>query len=213
VIRQKTREFLSEHYVILDRVARPRKFDEDDVLDRSMREFWGRGYRDTSVDDLVEATGLQPGSLYNAFPGGKRGLFLKALDRYSKLVVPEKLGKLESPDAGLAELRAYFDGLVQDLTTPEGRMGCLMVNSTIELAAEDSEVGAIVRNHMQRLERNAERALENARRRGELPESVDPRAKSAQLMATGMGLMVVGKTNPGRPVLETIVGAAFADLS
>jgi hypothetical protein len=31
-------------------------------------------------------------------------------------------------------------------------------------------------------------------------------------MATGMGLMVVGKTNPGREVLETIVDAAFADL-
>jgi TetR/AcrR family transcriptional regulator, transcriptional repressor for nem operon len=204
---------LSERYVILGHVARPRKFDADDVVDRSMREFWGRGYRDTSVDDLVQVTGLQPGSLYNAFPGGKRGLFLKALDRYSKLVVPEKLGKLESPEAGLAELRAYFDGLVEDLTTPEGRMGCLMVNSTIELAAEDSEVGAIVRNHMRRLEVNATHALENARRRGEVPESVDPRAKAAQLMATGMGLMVVGKTNPGRIVLETIVEAAFSDLS
>jgi TetR/AcrR family transcriptional regulator, transcriptional repressor for nem operon len=178
-----------------------------------MREFWGRGYRDTSVDDLVQVTGLQPGSLYNAFPGGKRGLFLKALDRYSKLVVPEKLGKLESPEAGLAELRAYFDGLVDDLTTREGRMGCLMVNSTIELAAVDSEVGAIVRNHMQRLEVNATHALENARRRGEVPESVDPRAKAAQLMATGTGLMVVGKTNPGRTVLETIVEAAFSDLN
>lgn len=203
---------MSERYDILDLVARPRKFDADDVVDRSMREFWGRGYRDTSVDDLVEATGLQPGSLYNAFPDGKRGLFLKALDRYSKLVVPEKLGRLESQEAGLAELRAYFDGLVDDLTTPEGRMGCLMVNSTIELGAEDSEVGAIVRNHMQRLERNAAHALENARRRGEVPASIDPRGKATQLMATGMGLMVVGKTNPGRTALETIVEAAFADL-
>jgi TetR/AcrR family transcriptional regulator, transcriptional repressor for nem operon len=193
-------------------VARPRQYDPDDVLDRSMREFWGRGYRDTSVDDLVAATGLQPGSLYNAFPGGKHALFLKALERYSKLVVPQKLGDLESEGAGLAELRAYFDGLVEDLMTPEGRMGCLMVNSTIELAAEDSEVGAIVRNHMQRLERNAERALGNARRRGEVPEHADPRAKAVQLMATGMGLMVVGKTNPGRTALETIVDAAFADL-
>ncbi len=60
-----------------------------------MREFWEHGYRDTSVDDLVEATGVRPGSLYNAFPGGKRELFLRALDRYSKLVVPEKLGALE----------------------------------------------------------------------------------------------------------------------
>ena len=177
-----------------------------------MREFWERGYRDTSVDHLVEVTGVKPGSLYHTFPGGKRGLFLKALDRYSKLVVPEKLGELESPDAGLAELRAYFDGLVDDLATPEGRMGCLMVNSTVELAAEDSEVGAVVRGHMKRLERNAERALRNSRRRGEIPEDVNPRAKAKQLMATGMGLMVVGKTDPGRKTLETIVDAAFADL-
>jgi TetR/AcrR family transcriptional regulator, transcriptional repressor for nem operon len=193
-------------------VARPRQFDPQDVLERSMREFWQRGYRETSVDDLVGATGVNPGSLYHAFPGGKRGLFLEALDRYAKLVVPEKLGALESPGAGLAELRAYFDGLVDDLTTPEGRVGCLMVNSTMELAADDSEVGAVVRSHMRRLERSAERALRNARRRGEIPEHVNPRAKAVQLMATGMGLMVVGKTDPGRKVLETIVGAAFADL-
>jgi hypothetical protein len=32
-------------------------------------------------------------------------------------------------------------------------------------------------------------------------------------MATAMGLMVVGKTNPGREVLETIVNSAFADLA
>jgi len=204
--------FLSVRYGILDGVARPRQFDPEEVLDRSMREFWERGYRETSVDDLVEVTGVNPGSLYHAFPGGKRGLFLEALDRYSKLVVPEKMGALESAGAGVAELRAYFDGLVDDLTTPEGRMGCLMVNSTMELAAEDSEVGAVVRGHMARLERNAERALRNARRRGEVPDSVDPRAKATQLMATGMGLMVVGKTDPGRKVLETIVDAAFADL-
>jgi TetR/AcrR family transcriptional repressor of nem operon len=193
-------------------MARPRQFDPEKVLDLSMRQFWDRGYRETSVDDLVAATGVRPGSLYNAFPGGKRGLFLQTLERYSKLVVPEKLGALEQPAAGLAELRAYFDGLVGDLTTAEGRTGCLMVNSTMELAAEDSEVGAIVRDHMWRLERNAARALRNAKRHGEVPEQVDPRAKAAQLMATGMGLMVVGKTDPGRKVLETIVDAAFADL-
>ena len=178
-----------------------------------MHAFWERGYRDTSVDDLVSATGVRPGSLYNAFPGGKHSLFLEALERYSNLVVPEKLGALEQPGAGLAELRGYFDGLVDDLTRPEGRIGCLMVNSTVELAAVDSEVGEVVRRHMQRLERNAQRALRNAKRRGEVPEHVDPRAKAAQLMATGMGLMVVGKTDPGRKVLETIVEAAFADLS
>jgi TetR/AcrR family transcriptional regulator, transcriptional repressor for nem operon len=193
-------------------MARPRQFDEDDVIEQSMRQFWEHGYRETSVDNLVEATGVRPGSLYNAFPGGKRELFIDALARYSKLVVPEKMGALESVGASLAEVRAYFDGLVRDLLSPEGRMGCLMVNSTVELAAEDSEVAKVVRGHMRRLERNARRALENAKRRGEISADIDPGAKAAQLMATGMGLMVVGKTKPGRAVLETIVESAFADL-
>ena len=187
-------------------------FDPDDVLDRSMREFWEHGYRDTSVDDLVEATGVRPGSLYNAFPGGKRGLFLRSLDRYSKLVIAEKLGALERPGASLTELRAYFDGLVRDLTTRERQMGCLMVNSAIELAAEDSEVGDVVRGHMARLERNAERALRNAKRLGEISANINPRTKATQLMATVMGLMVIGKTNPTKKTLGTIVDAAFADL-
>jgi hypothetical protein len=88
-----------------------------------------------------------------------------------------------------------------------------MVNSTIELAAEDSEVAKVVRGHMSRLETNAKRALRNAKRRGEIPNDIDPAAKAVQLMATGMGLMVVGKTEPGREVLETIVNSAFADLA
>jgi TetR/AcrR family transcriptional regulator, transcriptional repressor for nem operon len=193
-------------------MARPRQFDPEQVLDRSMHEFWQHGYHDTSVDDLVGATGVRPGSLYNAFQGGKRQLFLDSLERYSKLVVPEKLGALERPGASVAEVRAYFDGLVSDLMSPEGRMGCLMVNSTVELAAEDSEVAKMVRGHMARLEGNATRALRNAKRRGEIPADIRPAAKATQLMATGMGLMVVGKTSPGRRVLESIVDGAFADL-
>jgi TetR/AcrR family transcriptional regulator, transcriptional repressor for nem operon len=194
-------------------MARPRQFDPEKVLESSMHEFWRKGYRDTSVDDLVAATGVRPGSLYNAFQGGKRELFFGALDRYSALVVPEKLGALEQSGASLAEIRAYFDGLVRDLMTPEGRAGCLMVNTAIELAAEDSEAATVVRGHMARLERNAARALRNAKRRGEIPAGVDTGAKATQLMATGMGLMVVGKTDPGKEVLETIVDAAFADLA
>jgi len=177
-----------------------------------MRAFWEHGYHETSVEDLVEATGVRPGSLYNTFRGGKRELFLGSLQRYSKLVVPEKMGALERPGASVGELRAYFDGLVEDLMSAEGRMGCLMVNTAMELAADDSEVAGVIRGHIGRLERNATRALRNAKRRGEVSKDVRPAAKATQLMATAMGLMVVGKTNPGREVLETIVDTAFAEL-
>jgi TetR/AcrR family transcriptional repressor of nem operon len=194
-------------------MGRPRGFDPEQALDQSMREFWQRGYGETSVDHLLTATGVKPGSLYRAFRGGKRQLFIESLQRYSELVVPQKMGALERSDASLAEVRAYFDGLIRDLLSPAGQVGCLMVNSTVELAAEDSEVAKVVRGHMRRLERNAARALRTAQERGEIPARIDPEAKAAQLMATGMGLMVVGKTKPGRKTLESIVESAFADLT
>lgn len=61
-------------------MARPRTFDEDVVIARAAAVFGRLGYNACSVDDLVEATALQRGSLYKAF-GSKRGLFEKVLDQ------------------------------------------------------------------------------------------------------------------------------------
>lgn len=61
-------------------MARPRTFDEDVVIARAAEIFGRLGYNACSIDDLVEATALQRGSLYKAF-GSKRGLFEKVLER------------------------------------------------------------------------------------------------------------------------------------
>ncbi|MFJ6718975.1 MULTISPECIES: TetR/AcrR family transcriptional regulator [unclassified Streptomyces] len=194
-------------------MPRPREFEPEDVLNQAMLRFWERGYRATSIEDLVKATGVKPGSLYGAFPGGKHTLFLKALERYSKLVVPGKLGELEAPDASVTEIRGYFDGLVQDLLSPEGRQGCLLVNTAIERAAEDDEAAAVVRGHLARLERCMTHALGNAVRRGQVRASLDPVGSAKLLVATCQGLMVVGKANPDETLLRAIVDNAFVALA
>ncbi|MEU9002476.1 hypothetical protein, partial [Streptomyces sp. NPDC048551] len=152
-------------------------------------------------------------SIYSVFPGGKRALFVKSLERYSKLVVPQKLGELDAPGASVAEIRGYFDGLVRDLLSPEGRQGCLLVNTAIEKAAEDDEVAAVVRGHLARLERCMTGALETALRRAEVRPDADPVGAARLLVATAQGLMVVGKANPDEAVLRAIVDNAFAGLT
>jgi TetR/AcrR family transcriptional repressor of nem operon len=61
-------------------MARPRNFDEDDVIAKAADVFGRLGYAACSVDDLVAATNLQRGSLYKAF-GSKRNLFERVLQR------------------------------------------------------------------------------------------------------------------------------------
>ncbi len=50
------------------------------MLDRCAATFLRTGYEGSSIDDLVTASGLHRGSIYQAF-GNKRGLFLAVLTR------------------------------------------------------------------------------------------------------------------------------------
>jgi AcrR family transcriptional regulator len=58
-------------------MPRPRTFDEADVIARARKAFAETGFAGTSLDDLLEATGLARQSLYNTF-GGKKELFMRA---------------------------------------------------------------------------------------------------------------------------------------
>jgi TetR/AcrR family transcriptional regulator, transcriptional repressor for nem operon len=59
-------------------MARPRNFDEVEVVATAATIFARLGFNATSIDDLLQATALQRGSLYKAF-GSKRNLFEKTL--------------------------------------------------------------------------------------------------------------------------------------
>jgi TetR/AcrR family transcriptional repressor of nem operon len=62
-------------------MPRTKEFDYDRALDEAIRVFWDKGYEATSIQDLVNATGVNRASLYQSF-GGKRELFQKALERF-----------------------------------------------------------------------------------------------------------------------------------
>jgi TetR/AcrR family transcriptional repressor of nem operon len=53
------------------------------ALEEAIEVFWIKGYHNTSVEDIVETTGLNRHSLYVRF-GNKLGLLKASLDRYNQ---------------------------------------------------------------------------------------------------------------------------------
>jgi TetR/AcrR family transcriptional repressor of nem operon len=116
-------------------MARPRAFDEDDVLTAAMHAFRRQGYSNISVVQLEAATGLRTSSLYHAF-GDKAGLFQRALDHYVTNFVAPRLDAYAGADATLDDLQELFLTLFRPPL--DDGYGCLVVNSAAEFGSGDS---------------------------------------------------------------------------
>jgi AcrR family transcriptional regulator len=179
-------------------MARPREFDEAEVIDAAERVFWTRGYDDTSVNDLLEATGLGRASLYSTF-GGKDELLLRVLERYRQRLDALE-GKLLLPPSGLAGLRAFFREAVELATCSDGK-GCLIVQTAGSAAARSRSVAKELDRLVAARRRALRRALQVARDRGELREGdLDDLVTFLLTLATG----VSGAARAGVPRRELL---------
>lgn len=109
------------------------------MLDGAMALFWRRGYDGATLEALDRATGLNRGSLYNAF-GDKRGLFLAALARYVRQEISPAVEAIKAAPNGQAALDILFPP-----DAPLDRRGCLICKAAAEVAPIDAEVAEIAR--------------------------------------------------------------------
>ena len=111
-------------------MARPRTFDEAEVLEGAVDLFRERGYEGTSVPELTERLGICRQSLYTAF-GDKRGLYLRALERYGEREVDAKLALLEAEGSPLENVRTLIRGFAAMATSCPSE-GCMTVTALVE---------------------------------------------------------------------------------
>jgi AcrR family transcriptional regulator len=88
------------------RRGRPRLYDPEQALDAALEVFWMRGLTGTSLDHLVEATGMNRPSLYNAF-GDKEAIYRQSLARFTA-GLQEQLGSLLEQSAPVQEVVERF---------------------------------------------------------------------------------------------------------
>lgn len=193
-------------------MPRSREFEPKEALQKAMQVIWRQGYTATSIEDLVEHTGVSRYGLYTTF-GDKRELFLAVLDCYRDTVVSRLLGALERPEAGLPEIRHYFQFLIDTADTQTGRLGCLMCNTAVELAPFDSEIAEKVQEYLNRIKQAFTTALHAAKRQGELGPDFDCEGSADYLLGLTQGLFVLTRSPAPRETIQHFIESALSRLA
>jgi AcrR family transcriptional regulator len=190
-------------------MARPRKFNEQDVMIAARTQFMETGYHGTSVEDLSRATGLSKGSLYGAF-GDKESLFQRVFDDYCAGSDEGAAARLDGPDdEALDRIRDWLT-VPEDLTD---RRGCLLAKATAELAWENDAIASRSLAAYETLLDHCRQLVEQAQRAGHLDPAADAGALGGLILATHRGLEALGKAGVDTKTLNRIADAAIDSIA
>jgi TetR/AcrR family transcriptional repressor of nem operon len=191
-------------------MARTKEFDQEQALDAAMHLFWERGYEATSIQELVDATGVQRQSLYDTF-GSKHEIFLQSLMRYQALEHHHASDLIQShPKGGLPLIRAIFESCASQ-TVCDAR-GCFVVNCAAELGTSDAAVAERVRIGRDGIEGLFTRCLVQAREARQIKSSSSVSALAQFLVNAIFGLRLMAKTRPTKAMIDNVVSVTLAAL-
>ena len=186
-------------------LGRPRAFDPDVALERSMHVFWAKGYEGASLSDLTRAMRINRPSLYAVF-GNKEQLFGKVLDRYMDGPVAY-FGKALTAPKAQDVVEEIFLGTARMADDPRFPAGCLMVQGA--LACGDASVRKEVAARRAAAEVALRRRLQRAKHEGDLPKTADPADLAHYVMTVVRGMAVQSAGGASRDQLRRVAQMAL----
>jgi TetR/AcrR family transcriptional regulator, transcriptional repressor for nem operon len=137
-----------------------RQFDEQEVIALALDVFWRKGLNDATMQDLAAATGVQRGSLYNAY-GDKEAIFLRAFDQYARDFL-ESVAKLLAEGDVAERLTKFFDSAIVNMTGGSPPRGCLTTRTALNAGISSEVVRERVQDLLGRLEQAVSKAISSA---------------------------------------------------
>jgi len=172
--------------------GRPREFDMDTALDGAIRVFCERGYHATSIGDLTAAMRLATGSVYKAFRD-KHAVFLAAFERYTEVRREQTRSAAARGANGRERVRHVLLSYVEHSQGSEGRRGCIVVGSAVELSAVDPVMRARVTAQLKTNEAFIASLIREGQADGSIPGDVEADDTARLMICMTQGLRVVGK--------------------
>lgn len=187
------------------------EFNREQVLRGAMTAFMHKGYTKTSMQDLTQATGLHPGSIYCAFTN-KRGLLIAAIEQY-QLDRNTQFSLLFTDSANvLANLKRYLDNLVVECLSCDSAQACLLTKALNEIAEQDDEIQQIINNNLQIWQDALTQQFDLAATQGLLEGERNSTQRAQYLMMGIYGLRTFAHTHPQAQILQQLADKLFIEV-
>ncbi|WP_129691011.1 TetR/AcrR family transcriptional regulator [Gottfriedia acidiceleris] len=190
-------------------MARHKEYDEKEVLQKATELFRYQGYEKTSLQDLVSHMGIHRRSLYDTF-GDKHTLFIKALEHYDNNMKKKMDIEVKKSPTAKDAIRSILEmAIYQD---NEKSVGCLTINSAVELTLHDQEVAEKIEQNFSKTEKIILELLLRGQDSGEIPKHHDIEKLSQFIHNSYVGLRVLVKTTNDKNKLKNIIDTTLSVL-
>ena len=161
--------------------------------------------------DLTASMGLTAPSLYNTF-GDKQALFVRALQRYLDCTTRDRLQRYETSLPPKEAIQRFFAEIVDHSINDRERKGCFLVNSALEIAPHQRAICTLITKQFADIEAFFKRCILAAQADGTAPSGVNADDTARMLLSVLLGIRVLARSAPVRPLLEGAVRPALALL-
>jgi len=183
-----------------------RKFNEEEVLDIAVDVFSRKGFNATTMLDLAQETGVQRGSLYNAYQN-KNVLFFKAFSHYTDNFLVLIEGELQNSDAKKA-FTQLLNTVVERLCSDKEVRGCFSTRAIMEAAQKCPDIHLCLTRFLDGLEVIMTNRLEQAIKDKQF--SGDAQSTARYLVALTRGIAVIERVYNDKARMTEIYQTALA---
>lgn len=181
--------------------GRPAVYDNEQILQKAQQVFWTKGFTATSLEDLLKAMEIGSGSFYNAFKGGKKELFRKAIQQ-RRTAFNQFKAELKQSESPINLIKDFFRSIAK--SDQESHLqGCIIANTVVEMTFVDEELEQESVAILKEVEAMFTAAIDKAQKNGTLKNQTDPIILGRYLITLWNGLNVTRRMYPDNKVLKT----------
>lgn len=191
--------------------GRPTIYEDENIIKKAQEVFWKKGYSAASLSDLQKATGAGAGSFYNTFKGGKKEVFLKAIEQ-RRTAFDDFKKELDQSDTPLELIKDFFRSIASAMED-EHLKGCIIANTVVEMTFIDEKLEASAVKILKDVEAMFTEVIQKEKNKGNLKSPTDPEILGRYLITFWSGLNTLRRMYPDKEILKAQIEMQLAVIS